>query len=209
MNDTQSELGTDIAWDELAPCEHLVQFYDSKATLFETLDDFVRSGVAAGEATIVIAVAEHITSLEARMREHGLDLVAARWKGLYVPIDAEQLLAQFMINGLPDEQAFRARIQTILHLARQNGRKVRGFGEMVAILWNQGQHEALLRLEGLWHVVCLEESVKLYCAYPLPSDDPLQVQSFHDVCAAHSHVLSGATPRLRRMQAADGCPAAA
>ena len=195
MNDAQGVRGAGIAWDDLSPCEHLVQFYDSKATLFETLDDFVSSGIEAGDATIVIAVSEHILGLETRMREHGVDLVAARWKGLYIPIDAEDLLAQFMINGMPDEQAFRARIGTILELARQNGRKVRGFGEMVAILWHQGKHEALLRLEALWHAVCLEQSVKLYCAYPSPGDNPRDAQAVHDVCAAHSRVLDGNSRR--------------
>ena len=195
MNDLSGPTGSSVAWDEFAPCEHLVQFYDSKAALFDMLDDFVATGIAAGEATVVIALNEHLAGLDARMRQRSVDLVAARWRGLYIPIDATDLLAQFMINGLPDEQAFRTRIKTILDLARQNGRKVRAFGEMVAILWSEGRHEALLKLEDLWNAVCREESVKLFCAYPRPGDGVHEAHTHREICAAHSHVLGNTSPR--------------
>lgn len=197
MNDLSTPCGSLVAWDEFAPGEHLVQFYDTKAALFDMLDDFVATGIAAGEATVVIALNDHLAGLDVRMRQRNVDLVAARWKGLYIPIDATDLLAQFMINGLPDEFAFRSRIKIILDLARQNGRKVRGFGEMVAILWSEGRHEALLKLEELWNVVCREESVKLFCAYPSPGDAAHHAHTHREICAAHSHVLDHSSPRRK------------
>ncbi len=50
---------------------------------------------------------------------------------------------------------------------RRDGRRVRAFGEMVAVLWDQGQNAATVRLEHLWHKLCPEEKdFSLFCTYP-------------------------------------------
>lgn len=40
------------------------------------------------------------------------------------------------------------------------------FGEMVALLWAQGNKQGALELEALWNDVLSERTFYLHCAYP-------------------------------------------
>jgi hypothetical protein len=95
-----------------------------------------------------------------------------------------------MVNGWPDDARFKAVIGEILDRARQGGREVRAFGEMVALLWAEGYCAATVRLEHLWQRICEDESFSLFCAYPKTgfTEDP--IDSITRVCAAHSKVLA-------------------
>ena len=57
----------DVFWGEVAPSEHLVQFYSDESTFMATLGRFVDDGLRQGEGVVVIATASHLSSLEARL----------------------------------------------------------------------------------------------------------------------------------------------
>ena len=78
-------------------------------------------------------------SLSSKLSSYGISIPALIADDRYVPLDAEETLSAFMVNGWPDEGRFIQTISSILHRARgKNRRKIRAFGEMVAILWAQG-----------------------------------------------------------------------
>lgn len=181
--------GTDIFWGEVAPCEHLVQFYKDEGRFMDTLADFIDAGLRNGEATIVIATAAHRSSLEARLREAGHDLAMLRNNGAYTALDAASTLASFMVGGWPDEARFRAVIHALVDAARREGRNVRAFGEMVVLLWEQGHHGATVRLEHLWNALCEDSGLALFCAYPRIGATRDLTESLTEVCAAHSRVV--------------------
>ncbi len=52
-----------------------------------------------------------------------------------------------LVNNWPDENLFFEFITTLLKRVQQNNRKVRAFGEMVAVLWEQGFNGATVQLE--------------------------------------------------------------
>jgi hypothetical protein len=57
-----------------------------------------------------------------------------------------------MVDGWPDEQRFAEVVGTVVQRMAQNGsRRVCAFGEMVALLWAEGRHDAAIRLEELWN----------------------------------------------------------
>jgi C4-dicarboxylate-specific signal transduction histidine kinase len=65
------------------------------------------------------------------------------------------------------------------------------FGEMVALLWHEGKHQAAIRLEQLWNEFCEAQPLRLRCAYPLGEfsrNDP--EQQLQQVCGEHSHIVS-------------------
>lgn len=182
----------EIFWGEIAPSEHLVQFYDDDDSFINTLEDFVSRGIASGESVIVIATPAHIELLEARLTMRGTSVEAARQCGQYITHDAEDILSAFIENGWPNEERFKQTISELLSHARRSGRRVRAFGEMVAILWAQGHRGATVRLEHLWHMYCQSEQFPLYCAYPrtgLPQDASSAIDA---ICAAHTRVISPA-----------------
>jgi len=102
-----------------------------------------------------------------------------------------------LVNGWPDETAFNQTISSVLTRARgKNNRNIRAFGEMVAILWAQGNIGATVNLEHLWNKFAAKESFCLFCAYPkVGFTEPLS-DSIDHICSAHSKMIHGVSPQL-------------
>jgi hypothetical protein len=182
-------LESDVFWGEIAPSEHLVQFYEDDDVCLDTLEGFVAGGLRAGESAIVIATPAHLEILAERLAAHGFDLDLARSEGQYIDRDAEAMLKEFMVNGWPDDERFSALVNGIITRARgKNGRKVRAYGEMVALLWANRRHAATVRLEHLWHKQCELNKFSLFCAYPKAGFTRNAAESIREICAAHSKV---------------------
>jgi hypothetical protein len=181
----------DVFWGEMAPSEHLVQIYEDDGVVLDALEGFVGGGLQAGDGVLVIATAAHLHALEDRLTARGIDVGAASWREQYISLDVEETLAKFMVRGWPDDDRFAQLITTLLARARKNGRRVRAFGEMVAILWAQGHTGATVRLEHLWHAMCQREGLSLFCAYPKIGFTEDASASIREICATHSKVIVG------------------
>ena len=96
----------------------------------------------------------------------------------------------FLRDGWPDEERFFRLVRGLLSCARRDGRKVRAFGEMVALMWARGQQTATVRLEQLWHRLCADEHFSLLCAYPRAGFTQDASSSISEICAAHSKVVT-------------------
>lgn len=173
--------------------EHFVQFYESENFLVNKVAAFLRAGLHAGEAVIVIATPLRRTAIEERL---GLSLAAAdgasaRYQGL----DAAATLAQFAVDGVLDEKLFTDLMGALLKRAAASGNgSVRVFGDLVGILWAAGEFEATINLEKLWNTLALSHEFSLYCAYGLGSF-PREVHSapFLRICDEHSRVAPAET----------------
>jgi hypothetical protein len=186
----------EVFWNELAPDEHVVHLYDDKDSFFRLLEGYVASGLRAGEGVIVIATAEHRRILNARLEEGGLDLRAARSRNQYLDLSAENCLATFMRDGWPDNLRFTIAIENIISQVRIPGRRVRAFGEMVALLWANGHAGATVRLEKLWNELRNRQPFPLLCSYPRTGFTSGMGESLEEICAAHTKVISsGRTAR--------------
>ena len=182
----------DRFWGELAPCEHSVQIYGDDATFMDALEGYVSSGLRKRESVIVIATAAHLHELEKRLRSNWIDVDRARWEDRYFALLAQETLSRFMVGGMPDEQRFNEAMTALLARARGGvDRKVRGFGEMVAILWAQGRCAAAMELEALWTRLQVVERFPLLCAYPRSGFVQDASASIQSVCAAHSRLIPG------------------
>jgi hypothetical protein len=180
----------EIFWGEIAPHEHLVHIYADDGPFLDALEGFVLGGLRSDEAVIVIATAEHLMALEHRVQADGFDLDAARLQNQYISLDAGETLAKFLLGGWPDEDRFRKVVTDLLTKARGNGRRVRAFGEMVAVLWAEGHNGATVRLEHLWNQFCQREAFSLFCAYPKSSFTQDAEASIREICSAHSKVVN-------------------
>jgi hypothetical protein len=177
-----------------AVCSHAVEFYEDRAKFLDRLSDFIRSAINSGGACLVIATEANRQGLAQRLRASGLDLSRAVQKSQYLLLDAEATLARFMIDGWPDREAFFASIEPqLMHAKNSLGPDVKfpvAFGEMVALLWNDGNRDAALRLEQLWNELARAHDFALRCAYPRECFASQIDQDYMTrICAEHSHVL--------------------
>nr|WP_294924396.1 MEDS domain-containing protein [uncultured Flavobacterium sp.] len=180
-----------VFWGEIAPCDHLVQIYENESHFLNTLEGFAGSGILSGDSVIVIAKQIHLDQLQERLSNHNIDVESLTKENLYIPLEANEVLSKFMVNGWPDEKLFNNLIFEILGRARENGRKVRAFGEMVAILWEQGNNGATVRLENLWHNLHALDKFSIYCAYPKSGFTRPYENSISEICKAHSKIIDG------------------
>jgi hypothetical protein len=179
----------DVFWAEVSPCDHLLQLYTTDDAFLDSLEGFIAGGLKKGDACIVIATVPHRKGLERRLTERGVDLDTARQNDLYITLDAHATLSKFTVDGWPDDEKFYEIIGDILRRARGDGRHVRAFGEMVALLWADGHSAATVRLEYLWHNLCQAEAFSLFCAYPKIGFTDDMRGSLNEIRAAHSKLI--------------------
>jgi hypothetical protein len=196
INDIESRIScaADVFWAEVAPYDHLIQIYEEDEVMLDSLEGFVSSGFRAGDSVIIIATAEHLKSLEIRLRLHGFDLETLMCTDQYIPLHAEETLSKFMLEGWPDEKLFMHLVKGLIPRARgDHKRKVRAYGEMVSILWGRGYNAATVQLEHLWNKFCATESFCLFCAYPKIGFRQDANTSIMNICSTHSRVIAGDT----------------
>jgi hypothetical protein len=178
----------DAFWAELSPCAHVVQIYEDDALFLDNLAEFVAGGLKLDEAVIVIATPQHREGLRKRLTARGIDVAGARSRDQLIVLDAQETMSQFLVDTWPDDELFKQAIGSVLDKATRNGRKVRAFGEMVALMWAQGFCGATIRLEHLWTDLCRSRAFSLFCAYPKTGFTANAADDIARVCALHSTV---------------------
>lgn len=169
-----------------APVDHVAWFYDERAHLIQKVASFSAEGLGAGETVVLIASHDHLTDIEKRLATDGVDIADL------VTYDAATTLAGFYRDGVIDRDAFDDTVGALVrHHARYN--RLRAFGEMVALLWDEGAVRATIELETLWCQLRTTHQFALLCAYP---SSVMLEQRLHTpvnaVCELHSDIRIGA-----------------
>jgi hypothetical protein len=162
---------------------HGVLLYDEDEQLLGTLEAYLLAGWSEGAVGLVIATAEHRRGLRARLIAHGLTALLS--EGRFVELDAAETLALFMRDGAPDPELFDRTVGALVREHATDG-ALRGFGEMVDVLWAEGNAVGALELERLWSALGRRVSFTLLCAYATAHVDP---EDRAAVVAAHEHAL--------------------
>jgi PAS domain S-box-containing protein len=161
--------------------------------LIDAVSAFIGDSLTAAGAGVVIATEEVRTKVGERLNMLGLNLAAAQEEGSYVALDAREMLAKFLKNGWPDAALFAESIGDVIQQvdhAVGSSRRVAAFGEMAALLWASGQHEAAVRLEQLWSGLIETHPLVLRCAYPMNGFRSHEHhESFMRICSEHDSVV--------------------
>jgi anti-sigma regulatory factor (Ser/Thr protein kinase) len=113
--------------------------------------------------------------------------------------DAVSTMKQFMVEGQIDRNAFRSVLGDILDEAFDVGRRVHVYGEMVALLWDEGHVLAAIEMESLWNKLLESQPFSLLCAYPSASVTGSEhAESLRHICHLHSSVVHSC-PRLHAL----------
>ncbi len=157
---------------------HGVAVYDDDEELLARLEEYVLEGARVGHTTVVIATPEH----RQRLRER---LAVWEMEDAFLGLDADLMLSRFMRDGLPDRALFD---RTVGALVRDGvGGGLRAYGEMVSLLWRDGNLPATVALEQLWNELQRQHGFSLLCAYS--TTDIGDQRGLAQVCDLHSHVI--------------------
>lgn len=181
-----------IQASEKTPHEHFVQFYSDDGALSDAVGSFLAEGLRNGQSVVVIATAEHTEAFRFALSAHGVDSGEVVRSGQMLILDAHEALALFMIDDMPDEQLFVTHIGSAIAkvIANSNQPSIRAYGEMVDILWREGNSRAAIRLEELWNDLGATHSFALLCAYAVGNFyHETNGAAFDAVCQLHSHVI--------------------
>lgn len=170
------------------PGDHVVQFYRDEQDLADQAGGHLARTVEDGGVALVIATPAHQAAFEARLAVASINVAAARDGGAWLALDAGRTLDQCTAGGRPDPAAFDRVVGGLLREAAGQGRPVRAFGEMVALLWASGLVNAAIQLEQMWNEMCRRYPFSLWCAYPAGDAD---LASFTAVCRQHTAVIAG------------------
>lgn len=176
-------------WRDVGTGDHACQVYGGEGELLDTLAGFIGGGLWMGESAIVIASDARLAQLEALLRQTGLDIAHFRGDDRYIALSAEVTMATFCDGGWPDEERFFQVLTPVVERARGDGRAVRAFGEMVALLWSSGQYAGAVRMEHLWNKLLGKEKMRLVCAYSRAHFARGSLASRRAVQNAHSSLI--------------------
>jgi hypothetical protein len=181
---------------------HVVQFYGHDEDLADSVADYLLGALRSGGVAVIIATAEHQRAFEARLAELGPDLPAAAASGAYLAVDARETVSQFMKADRPDTADFDRVIGGMIARACESGRPVRAYGEMVALLWDDGLVNAAVQLEEMWNSLSRRYSFSLFCSYPAQAvTKDGHVDAFAEVCRLHQEVV-GTSPGAQGLPSA-------
>jgi PAS domain S-box-containing protein len=173
---------------------HAVQFYEDDAVFIESLSEFVGAALGAGGACLVISTQDHHRKLTEKLCGNSIEMARVVDEGRYIHLDAHRTLDRFIVKGRPDRNRFWEAIKPVIERAtaalRPGTKTIAAFGEMVAILWAEGNHQSAIEVEHLWNELIPRYNLHLRCAYPLGDfADQSYSEMFNTICSEHSAVV--------------------
>jgi hypothetical protein len=177
---------------DAAPRDHIVQLYQDQQFLNRAVCRFAASAIANGEGIILVPTVAHWDAFRPRLEDEGVDVKAAESRGQLTIVDADDLLPTFMRGGMPDSPVFLGLAANVISQARGDGRypKVRWWGEMVNLLWEQGDVAASMNLEDLFDQLAHEHDVAIFCSFLMDNfDGDVHARMLPRLGENHSHLI--------------------
>jgi DNA-binding NarL/FixJ family response regulator len=174
---------------------HEAEFYSDEAAFVVGFTRFIEAALDAGNAVIAVVTESHRKSLLQKLREHGVDIVAAVEQGRYVSVDVADAHSSFMVNDLPDPARFLKCAGDLIAAAGKASRgdrpRVALCGECAPVLWEQGKPDAAMEVERLCDEIAKIYDADILCGYVLNTFQREQESHIYErICAKHSAISS-------------------
>lgn len=175
----------------MAADSHVVQFYDRDEELAAGVGPYLAEAIRAGGTAIVIATGAHRELFGTHLAQDGLNPSPAG--ASLVMLDAQEAADALLVDGRIARHRFDKLIGDLVREAAGQGRPLRAYGEIVALLWADGHVRAAIELEDLWNELGREVDFSLYCAYPRAWMEG-EGEAFDEVCRQHSAIVEPPIP---------------
>jgi hypothetical protein len=183
-------------WRELlaepGPDGHIVQLYQDPDFYGEAISHFAAEGFARGESIILVATDPNWKNISGRLTAKSFDVDALQRQGQLTVLNADQTLPRFLKYNMPEAETFKGIARATIHKARQGGKypRVRWWGEMVNVLYVDGNGRGSTRLEELFDEVAHEEQIAIFCSFLMDKYDPnIYDGPLGDVCRTHANLI--------------------
>ena len=162
---------------------HGVHFSRSHEHAVAAVVDMVCEAIEHGRGVVLVVTGLHRRWIEAELHQRGTHLDRERFHIL----DAATTLSSLVVDGKPDHDRFRAVIGTLVtDVSARAPAGVSVYGEMVGLLWEQGDAGSAIRLEELWNELQRDVPFSLMCGYLL--DGRTSDSDLDPIRRLHSHV---------------------
>jgi PAS domain S-box-containing protein len=175
---------------------HAVHFYEHDEELATRVAAYIGEALLAGEPAVIIASPPHRQQFIAHLAAMNVDVEGERTAGNLTILDAAATLGKFMVASSPDRELFRRVVGGLMESIATRGNrsvKVRAYGEMVDVLWQEANQSGAIALEEMWTDLGAVYSFDLLCAYAMAAfaAGPAGAE-VRAVCGEHSHVTVAA-----------------
>jgi hypothetical protein len=175
--------------------DHSVCFYEDTRSLSRTVARFIGEGLVVNQPGILVATPSTRAAVLEQLVAMALDPKSRIEQGDLVMLDADEVLSRIMVDDMPNTARFEDTINPIVSgSAGRSMRPVRVYGEMVGLLWKNGNEAAAESLEIQWNQLMARRKFSLLCGYLL--DDVGHGAGLRKICDQHSHVVSADNPPL-------------
>jgi hypothetical protein len=174
------------------PRDHIVQLYQDQQFLNRAVCRFAAGAIANGEGVILVPTAAHWDAFRPRLEAEGVDVKAAQGNGQLTVVDADELLPRFMKDAMPDAPVFLGLAADVITHARADGRfpKVRWWGEMVNVLWEQGNVAASMSLEDQFDRLAHQHEIAIFCSFVMDNfNSEVHSRLLPRLGENHSHLI--------------------
>ena len=183
-------------WDGLladaGPRDHIVQLYQDQQFLNRAVCRFAAGAIANGEGVILVPTVAHWEAFRPRLEAEGVDVKAAQGRGQLTVVDADELLPRFMKDAMPDAPVFLGLAADVIANARGEGSypKVRWWGEMVNLLWEQGNVAASMSLEDQFDRLAKHHEIAIFCSFVMDNfHSDVHTRLLPRLGTNHSHLI--------------------
>lgn len=171
--------------------DHICQFYENTDHLADSICDYVVPGITRGDGIILVATKANLEKFQAVLENRSIDVHRVRSNQNLIMLDAHETLNSFMVNGMPDADKFENTIAKQMLEFKTKFPRIRAFGEMVNILWENNNLEGALKLEGMWTQLNARIGFSLMCGYSNKKfKNKLNIEALNAICAAHTHIVN-------------------
>jgi hypothetical protein len=171
--------------------EHIVQLFDSAESLGDSVASFLHEGLVAGANLLVLAKPAHVEAIADALLVRGHVMATLVSEQRLTVLDARLTLSSLMRNGAPDPALFERHIASVVRRLRADA-PLRGYGELVELLAEEGNFRGAAELEGLWNQLSAVEPLTLLCGYSSAHFAPAGAgRALRQICRCHTRVKRG------------------
>lgn len=174
------------------PRDHIVQLYQDQQFLNRAVCRFAAGAIANGEGVILVPTAAHWEAFRPRLEAEGVDVNAAQSRGQLTVVDADELLPRFMRDAMPDAPVFMGLAADVIKSTRDDARypRVRWWGEMVNVLWEQGNVGASMSLEDQFDRLAKHHEIAIFCSFVMDNfNNEVHSRLLPRLGQNHSHLI--------------------